>query len=147
MKIKKAITDFLMSFFCITACITILTAVLGTLYMPDVTFTSKAFFSPVIFGFLSALTGYIVKSKNELSTAQLLFRMLLQLLCIEIIVFGLNYLAGNSFETSLNISLALSIALVYAIVHIVLWLNDQRNANVFNQQLAEFQRRNTENDV
>lgn len=62
MKIKKAITDFLLSFFCITACITILTAVLGTLYMPDVTFTSKAFFSPVIFGFLSALTGYIVST-------------------------------------------------------------------------------------
>lgn len=147
MKIKKAVTNFLLSFFSITACITILTAILGSLYMPDVTFTSKAFFSPVIFGFLSTLTSYIVKSKNELSTVQLLFRMLLQLLCIEIIVFGINYLAGNTFETSLNISLALSIALVYVIVHIVLWLNDQRNANEFNQQLAEFQRHNAENDL
>lgn len=147
MNMKKKITDFLLPFFSITSCITILQGILGTLFMPDVVLTSRAFFSPVLFGFLSTLTGYIVKSKKELTIPQLVFRKLLQLLCIEIIVFGANYLAGNRFETSLNVSLALSIALIFLIIHIFLWMNDQRNAIEFNRQLIEYQKRHAQDDL
>lgn len=107
--------------------------------MPEMRFGFEAFFSPPLFGLLSALTGLITKSSKELSVGQALFRKLLQLLSIEVIVFGANYLAGTVFESKLKVTLALAIALVYVLVYLIMWLNDRRSANLFNERLKAYQ--------
>lgn len=139
MRNKTSFTDFLMAFFVITTCITILEGLLGLLFLPDMRFGFEAYLSPPLFGFLTALTSVVTNSKKELGIKAMLFRVLLQLLLIECIVFGTNYLNGTVFNLSLNISLALGVAVVFVIVYFVLWLNDRRIANTINQHLKVFQ--------
>lgn len=133
--------QFMLVFFIVTACITILSGILGMVFMPDVRFGYEAFLSPPIFGFLSALSGVVTKSRKELSVRQMLFREFLQLLLIEAMVFGVNYVFGITFTWELNITLALSIAVIFILVYVILWLNDQRSAMAFNAKLVEFQKK------
>lgn len=139
MKGKGLLTQFMLVFFIVTACITILSGILGIIFMPDVRFGYEAFLSPPIFGFLSALSGLVTKSARELSVKQMLFREFLQLILIEVMVFGINYVSGTIFEWGVSIALAIGIAVVFVLVYIVLWLNDRRSAMLFNVKLAEFQ--------
>lgn len=132
--------QFMLVFFIVTACITILSGILGMIFMPDVRFGYEAFLSPPIFGFLSALSGLVTKSRKELSVGQMLFREFLQLLLIEVMVFGVNYVFGTTFTWELNITLALSIAVIFILVYVIMWLNDQRSAVAFNAKLVEFQK-------
>ena len=132
--------QFMLVFFIVTACITILSGILGMVFMPDVRFGYEAFLSPPIFGFLSALSGLVTKSRKELSVGQMLFREFLQLLLIEVMVFGVNYVFGTTFTWELNITLALSIAVIFILVYVIMWLNDQRSALAFNAKLVEFQK-------
>ena len=136
---RKSLTDFILSFCIITACITLVNGILGCIFMPDIRFGYEAFFSPPLFGLLTALTGIITKSRRELSTGQTLFRLMLQLLFIEAIVFGLNYASGHSFEAPLAFSLALCVAVIFVLVYLILWLNNQKMARQFNASLKEFQ--------
>lgn len=139
MRNRNTLTDFVIDFFIITACITILEGVLGTMFMPDMRFGFEAFFSPPLFGFLSAASGLITQSSRELSVRQIRFREFLQLLLIEIMVFGINHLAGNTYELKLNIALALAIAIVFIVVYFIIWMNDRRSAKLFNERLKAFQ--------
>ena len=139
MKRKEIWVDFMMSFFIITACITILEGILGAIFLPDVQFGYEAFFSPPLFGLLSALLGFVGYSKHELTVRQAFFRKILHLSLIEIMVFGLNMLIGNIFEPKLCLALILAIAVVYITVNAVLWINDQKSAEKFNQELKSFQ--------
>lgn len=140
MKVKELWLQFILVFFIVTGCITILSGVLGMIFLPDVRFGYEAFLSPPIFGFLSALSGVVTKSRKELSMRQMLFREFLQLLLIEIMVFGVNYVFGTTFTWELNIALALGIAVIFILVYVILWLNDRRSAMIFNAKLVEFQK-------
>lgn len=139
MRNKIFFSEFLIVFFIVTACVTMLEGILGTIFMPDLRFGFEAFFSPPLFGFLSALSGLVTKSSKELSIRQVLFREFLQLLLIEVMVFGINDLAGTTFDAKLSITLAIAIALIFVVVYFVIWLNDQRSARLFNEKLRAFQ--------
>ena len=139
---KEIISDMIMSFCVVTACVTILEGIMGMLFFPDIRMGYGAFFSPPLFGFFSAVFGLVTYSKKELSIKQMLFREIIHLLLIELLVFGLNIAVGNQFETKICIALALSIAVVYVVVCIILWINDQRSAAKFNQRLRQFQMQN-----
>lgn len=139
MKHNNTFFNLLITFFITTACITILEGILGLLFIPDLQFGYEAFFVPPIFGFLSTMTGLVLKSKKELTVKQVLFREFIQLLLIESIVFGSNYIAGNIYEVRMNVALALSIAIVFILIHLILWLNDRRIAVSFNEHLKAFQ--------
>lgn len=141
MKDKGMLIQFLLVFFIVTACITILNGLLGMIFLPEMRFGYEAFLSPPIFGFLSALSGLVTKSKKELSVKQMLFREFLQLLLIEIMVFGANYMFGICFEWELSVTLAIGIAVIFVLVYVVLWLNDRSSAKAFNAKLVEFQKK------
>ena len=139
MKNRGLWIEFVLVFFIVTACITMLSGFLGMVFMPDVRFGYEAFLSPPIFGFLSALSGLVTKSGKELSMSQMLFREFLQLLLIEVMVFGVNFVFGTTFDWKLSVTLAVGIAVIFVLVYVVLWLNDQRSAAAFNAKLVEFQ--------
>lgn len=140
MKNKGLLLEFTLVFFIVTGCITILSGILGSIFLSDIRFGYEAFLSPPIFGFLSALSGLITKSRKELSIQQMVFRNCLQLLLIEVMVFGANYVYGTTFPWELSVILAIGIAFIYILVHVILWLNDRRSAVEFNAKLAEFQK-------
>lgn len=140
MKGKGLLIEFMLVFFIVTACVTILSGFLGAVFLPDIRFGYEAFLSPPLFGFLSALSGLVTKSKKELSVKKMLFREFLQLLLIESMVFGANYAFGTAFDCKLSVALAIGIAVIFVLVYVILWLNDRRSAMVFNEKLVEFQK-------
>ena len=139
MTIKERIVDMFMTFVIVTACVTIFEGILGVVFLPDQRFGYSAFFSPPLFGLLSALLGLVNYSSKELTIRQMLVRQAIHLILIEMAVFGLNAFSGIYFEMKLCVALALSIAVVYAVVCVILWINDQRSASQFNQKLRQFQ--------
>ena len=72
---------------------------------------------------------------------QMAFRMFLQLLVIEVMVFSVNILAGSSenYTPAICILLAGVVAGIYGVVHVIMWLNDRRAAKAFNERLRRFQ--------
>ncbi|MDO5574252.1 MAG: hypothetical protein Q4G60_09800 [bacterium] len=139
MKGKDLWIELLMTFLIVTACVTILEGVLGVIFMPDTQLSFGAFFSPPLFGLLSALASLITVSKKELTIPQTIFRKILHLLMIEAMVFGINAAVGNFYEPKLCITLVLSIAVVYVTVNFVMFVSAQRSAVQFNQNLRLFQ--------
>lgn len=144
MKHKSKIMEALISFCVCTSCITILEGVLGMLFFPNVKLDYGAFFSPPLFGALSVLLGAVTYSKREQSVREVLIRRVLHLFLIEAMVFGINYAAGVVFPTVVVVTLALGIAVVFVLVYLIVWLNDRRSADLFNQKLKEFQADNRE---
>ncbi len=145
MKVKNLLIEFMMSFFIVTACVTILEGVVGMLFLEDVKFGFEAFLSPPLFGFLTSLLGFITYSSKELTIKQALFRKAIHLSLIEALVFGLNAWVGNFYEPKLVIALILAIAVIYITVNFVLWVNDQKSAEQFNENLRVFQEKQSGN--
>lgn len=139
MKDRTFLMELMMTFVTCTAFICLLEGILGMLFLPEASFGYEAFFSPPIFGFLSSLLGIVTHSQKVLSAKQMLLRKAFHLFLIELLIFGLNYINGTVFGSTLCWALALGIALVYAAVCGVLWLNDCRSAAQFNRKLAQFQ--------
>lgn len=141
MKHKSALMEALISFCVCTTCITILEGILGVVFYPEVKLDYGAFFSPPIFGAFSVLLGVVTHSKREQSVREVLIRQGIHLLLIEAMVFGLNYLVGIVYPPMVSITLALGIAAVFVLVYVVVWLNDCKSADLFNQKLKEYQAR------
>ena len=139
MNYKSKLIEELISFCICTTCITILEGVMGLLFFPDVLVDYGAFFSPPIFGALGVLLGVVTISKKELTVKQVLIRRTIHLLLIEIVVFGLNYLAGVKFPPIIAITLAIGIAIVFILVYVICWFDERRCANDFNQMLKSYQ--------
>lgn len=144
MRPDSVLFRMVMAFFVCTACITLLEGILGMLFFPQVKLGYEAFFSPPLFGLLSVLSGIVNHSGKELSVRQVLARRLLHLFMVEGLVFGFNYAGGAVFEPLYVFSLAVSVALVFLAVYVVLWVNDQRSAVLFNEQLKIYQDRQKE---
>jgi len=141
MKHKSALMEALISFCVCTTCITILEGVLGVIFYPEVKLDYGAFFSPPFFGAASVLLSLVTYSKKEQSVKEVLIRQGIHLLLIEAMVFGLNYLVGIVYPPVVSITLALGIAVVFVLVYWIVWLNDCKSADLFNQKLKEYQAR------
>ncbi len=139
MKYKSRISELLMSFCVCTACITLLEGVLGMLFFPEEKLGYNAFFSPPLFGAISVLFGAVTWSKKELSVKQVWFRRAVHLFLIEVMVFGINYAAGVVFSPIVTMVLMIGIAVVFVLVYLILWMDEQRSAQTFNQKLKEYQ--------
>lgn len=139
---RSKFSEALISFCVCTACITILEGIMGILFFPEEQLNYGAFFSPPLFGAFSILLGMVTRSKKELSVKQVLFRRGIHLLLIEGMVFGLNYAAGIVFPPIVSAMLVVGIAVVFVMVYVILWINDQKSAALFNQKLKEYQAEN-----
>lgn len=139
MKNKEKIIEMIMTFFIVTACITILEGIFGGIFMPEAKLDYSAFFSPPLFGFFSSILSLVTYSSKELTIRQMLIRQAIHLLLIELLVFGINAAAGNLFDIKICVALALTVAVIYVMVCVVLWVNDQKSASEFNQRLQQYQ--------
>lgn len=139
MNYKSKLIEGLITFCICTTCITLLQGTMGLLFFPNVRVDYGAFFSPPIFGGLGVVLGIVTVSKKELTVKQVLVRRAIHLLLIEGLVFGLNYLVGNTFPPVINITLAFGIAIVFIMVYLISWLDDRRYANNFNEMLKSYQ--------
>lgn len=129
----------MMSFFVGVTCICAGMAILGMLFEPDTRFGYQGFFSPLIFGAAAILPALISYSKRELSVREVLVRKIIQLIFAEIIILLIIHAGGGLTSISLTIAIALMVLLVGVTVHLVLWINDKKTANAFNEALVKMQ--------
>lgn len=133
------IKKILLSFFVTVTCISVAMAVLGMLFFPNVRFGYEAFLFPLLFGAVTVLPGMLFYSKKEIPIKQVIVRKVLQLVYIETIIIGMNYLNGALINLSVTLLLALSIIIICLIVDLVLWANDKKTAKDFNKNLKKWQ--------
>lgn len=145
MKDSGFFSRFVVSVCIITTGITLMEGILGSFFLPDMTLNFRAYLVPPLFGVLTALTGLVVESRRELSIRQMLFRMLIQLILIECMIFGVNHLAGYVYSLKMSLALAFGILAIFGFVYFVMWLNERRIANEFNRRLEQMQKIHTEN--
>lgn len=138
---RELLTNAGMTFFISTTCICILEGIYGSIFMSGQTLDFGAFFSPPLFGAISAVLSLLTnlgRSKIP-SVRESLLRSLALLVSIEAVVFGLNYLAGHVFGTGQTVALILSVAVIYLMVCIVLHWIDLKCAKDFNEELKKYQ--------
>ena len=143
MSIKEYGKTMLQDFFVITTFVNIVMFVLGSIYRPGVTFSYEILLFPPLYGFLGTIPSWILYSKKELSTRQLLARKILQVIVLELIlvlaIFGGENLSKENIPEIT--ALAISVFLVYVLVSIVSWLLDVRTAKAVMKELSEYQKK------
>ncbi len=141
------LTRYLIAFCVITTGLCIAEGVLGLWLQPDIKLTFGSFLVPPAFGLMTSLTGLVMESRRELSARQMLFRLFIQLLLIEGMVFGINLALGYRFSPFLAGIVAMEVAGIFVFVYFVMWLNERRVVREFNRKLARLQEANRDGDA
>lgn len=133
------IKQVVLSYFIIVACVTGCMAIMGMTFAPQTRFGYEAFISPFLFGLLGVLPSMITYAKKELSEKQMLFRLILQWLLLELMIVGFAAWQGLLTRPAITISFIVVVLLVDALVHVLMWLNEKRTAQEINQALKKMQ--------
>ena len=143
MSIKEYGKTMLQDFFVITTFVNIVMFVLGSIYRPGATFSYEILLFPPLYGFLGTIPSWILYSKKELSTRQLLARKILQVIVLELILVLVIFGGENMCKENIPeiTALAISVFLVYVLVSIVSWLLDVRTAKAVMKELSEYQKK------
>jgi len=110
---------------------------LRQMFYPDMAFAFdlKSIYFIMAISFLSALTGFILYSPNELSEKEMRIRIIIHFFTLEILLIVLGsaiHLVNGTLEI---IIFALQIAVVYIIVRLLSWQNDKKDAKKINEKL------------
>lgn len=132
------------SFFVTVTCITLVMAVVGTVFEPDVQLGYGVLFSPFVYGVVAALIQMVSYSKNELTVKQAVVRKVAHFVLLEAGILLVLYWAKALTSAGITIALAFSIFVVYVAVTAVLWLNDKRTTETMNKALKELQKQHGE---
>ena len=143
MSIKEYGKSMLQDFFVITTFVNIVMFVLGSIYRPGVTFSYEILLFPPLYGFLGTIPSWILYSKKELSTRQIVVRKILQVIVLELILVLAIFGGENLSKENIPVitALAISVFLVYVLVSIVSWLLDVRTAKAVMKELSEYQKK------
>ena len=143
MSIKEYGKSMLQDFFVITTFVNIVMFVLGSIYRSEVTFSYEILLLPPLYGFLGTIPSWILYSKKELSTRQIMVRKILQVLVLELILILVIFGGENLCKENISVitALAISVFLVYVLVNIVSWLLDVRTAKAVMKELSEYQKK------
>lgn len=136
------VKKIMMSFFVSVTCICAVMALIGMIFEADTRFGYDAFLSPLIFGAVAVLPMLVKYSKSELSLKQTVIRNTIHFFMLEAIILFVLYFAGALTDISITLSLVVSIFVVYITVNLVMWINDKKTANEFNNALKKMQSNN-----
>lgn len=143
MKGKELIRDMVNTYFMLATMILAAMAVLGTYFMPEVTFGYEQFETPLIYAAWGTLPNMVLYSKKELSMKQMLFRKIIQLVLVEIIVIlvALPPEALKGEKNALMISLVSCVFVIYVLTHAIAWYQDSITAKKMTEELMVFQKK------
>jgi len=135
MKLSEFVRDIIKDFLIIFASIIIIITFLRQIYYPNMVFDLKSIYIIMSFSLLSALTGFILYSPNDLSEKKMRIRIIIHFFTLEILLIVLGS-AINIVNDALGvISLALQIAVIYIIVRLLSWQNDKKDVKKINEKL------------
>lgn len=135
MNFLKFVQKIIKDFFIIFASIILMITLLRQVFYPDMAFDLKSIYIIMASSFLSALTGFIFYSPNDLSENKMRIRIIIHFFTLEILLIVLGS-AINIVNDALGvIFLALQIAVIYIIVRLLSWQNDKKDAKKINEKL------------
>lgn len=140
MSFQNFLKKSLMQFFIITTCINVAIGILGLSLDPERRFGYDAYFSPLIFGFLSLLPSFITYSSKELTLMQTLIRKFFHWAAIEVLLIAFSYMAGLLKGQADIFFFALTVFIVYLSVNLFSWGLAQKDAVKINAALETLQR-------
>lgn len=143
---KERIREMAGSYFIAVTLINIAVFATGTIFRPEQRFGYEAFLSPLLLGALTVIPTMIMYSSKELTVAQLLFRKSIQLI-MDVVMVNAVIFAGNEMNrdtVSTAVGVSVSIVIVFAAVHVIEWFLEKRTAKQLTEQLAAFQKRNSD---
>lgn len=135
MKLSEFVRDIIKDFLIIFASIIIIITFLRQIYYPNMAFDLKSIYIIMSFSLLSALTGFILYSPNDLSEKKMRIRIIIHFFTLEILLIVLGS-AINIVNDALDvIFLALQIAVIYTIIRLLSWQNDKKDVKKINEKL------------
>lgn len=140
---KKMIKRVISNYFMIVTLINIAMYVLGSIFRPDQQFSYEVMLAPLVYGALSLLPVGIMYSKKELSVKQLYLRKVLQLLCIELILYLAGYGIHNvkTAKVSMTVGFGLSVFFIYVLVDVLSSLLNVKEAKELTELFQDYQAR------
>jgi len=140
MKFFEFVQKIIKNFFIIFASIIMIITLLRQMFYSDMAFDLKSIYIIMAFSFLSALTGFILYSPNDLSEKEMRIRIIIHFFTLEILLIVLGNAINLVNGTSEIIILALQIAVIYVIVRLLSWQNDKKDAKKINEKLKAFKK-------
>lgn len=144
MKLSEFVRNIIRDFLIIFASIIIILTILRQIYYPNMAFDLKSIYIIIAFSFLSALTGFILYSPNEISEKKMRIKMAIHFFTLEILVISLASILGIVKSGLDVIIIALQIAVIYMIVRLLSWKNDIKEAQIINEKLKTFKKNDNE---
>ncbi|WP_107842196.1 DUF3021 family protein [Metasolibacillus meyeri] len=144
MKLSEFVKNIIRDFLIIFASIIIIITILRQIYYPDMAFDLKSIYIIIAFSFLSALTGFILYSSNEISEKKMRIKIAIHFFTLEILLITLGSIFDIVKSGSDVIILALQIAVIYIIVRLLSWKNDIKDAQKINEKLKAFKKNDNE---
>ena len=140
MKFFEFVQKIIKNFFIIFASIIMIITLLRQMFYSDMAFDLKSIYIIMAFSFLSALTGFILYSPNDLSEKEMRIRIIIHFFTLEILLIVLGNAISLVNGTSEIIILALQIAVIYVIVRLLSWQIDKKDAKKINEKLKAFKK-------
>ncbi|MGE6257025.1 DUF3021 family protein [Heyndrickxia sporothermodurans] len=144
MKLSEFIQNIIRNFLIIFASIIIIITILRQIYYPNMAFDLKSIYIIIAFSFLSALTGFMLYSPNEISEKKMRIKMAIHFFTLEILLITLGSILGIVKSGLDVIIIALQIAVIYIIVCLLSWKNDIKEAQKINEKLKTFKKNGDE---
>jgi len=140
--LKERLGEAFRLYFILVTLITILLLVVGTLFDSGRTFSYEAYFSPLLYAFISVIPVLFFQSDKELSIKRLVIRNVLQVLIIEAVIMMIVFKAPNipSDRMEVVISIAVGILVVYILSMVVEYIFEITQAKEMNTYLEEYQK-------
>lgn len=135
MKLSEFVRSIIKDFLIIFASIIIIITILRQIYYPHMAFDLKSIYIIMIFSLLSALTGFILYSPNDLSEKKMRIRIIIHFFTLEILLIVLGCAINIVNDILGVILLALQIAVIYIIVRLLSWQNDKKDVKKINEKL------------
>ncbi|MFJ8517045.1 DUF3021 family protein [Lysinibacillus xylanilyticus] len=140
MKLFEFVQDIIRDFLMIFASIIIIITILRQIYYPDIAFDLKSIYIIIAFSFLSALTGFILYSPNEISEKKMRIKTVIHFFTLEILLITLGVILGILKNGLDVLTMALQIAVIYMIIRLLSWKNDIKEAKKINEKLKTFKK-------
>ncbi|CAM4265049.1 hypothetical protein BAMA_04840 [Bacillus manliponensis] len=144
MKLSEFVQNTIRDFLIIFASIVIIITILRQIYYPNMAFDLKSIYIIIAFSFLSALTGFILYSPNEISEKKMRIKIAIHFFTLEILLITLGGIFGILKSGLDVITMALQIAVIYIIVRLLSWKNDIEEAQKINEKLKTFKKNDNE---
>ena len=142
MSFKSFLKKCLMEYFIITTCVTAAIAILGLSLDPSASLSYGAYFSPLIFGFISLIPSFVTYSRKELSLRQALLRKVIYLIILEVMLISFGFWNSILHSAADACFFGLTVFIVYIAVNLVSWQLDKKDASEINKTLKSLQGRN-----